>query len=274
MEPSHPARPELAHPSHHPTYDPADSVVRVRDLHRSFTPTGGVLAGLDLDLRAGEVVCLTGRRGSGKSTLLRALARLDRDVVGSGTLRLPEVITVLDADPALLGWRRVLDNITTGLGTFDALRRGRRALAEVGLAARELAWPDDLDDADRHRVALARTTASGTELLLADEPYRGLDAFGQGELHRLLRRAAVTHQMAVLLVTGDVHEAITLADRIITLRDGRIHHDLRVRGREDRAPVGEAYAGIRTLLEAELGLRAGPVGVPTTAEPVARRETA
>jgi sulfonate transport system ATP-binding protein len=248
---------DLHGPTHHPTYDPAESVVRVRDLCRSFTPTGGVLDGVDLDLRSGEVSALMGRRGSGKSTLLRALARVDHEVVGSGTLRLPENIAVLDDDPRLLGWKRVLDNVATGLGTADALLRARRALAEVGLDARELAWPDDLDPADRHRVALARALASGAELILADEPYRSVDALAQRSLHRLLRAITSRHGIAVLFVTNDPHEALTLADRVLTLRDGRIHGDALLRDADGEPPVDSEYAGLRDVLLAELGIGAG-----------------
>lgn len=247
---------DLHGPTHHPTYDPAESVVRVRELCRSFTPTGGVLDGVDLDLRGGEVVALMGRRGSGKSTLLRALARVEHEVVGSGTLRLPETIAVLDDDPGLLGWKRVLDNVAVGLGTSDALVRARRALAEVGLDERELAWPDDLEPADRHRVAVARALAGGAELILADEPFRTVDALGQRVLHRLLRAVCARHGLAVLFVTNDVHEAITLADRILILRDGRIHGDALVRGPHDEVPVDNRYAALRDVLLVELGIGA------------------
>lgn len=261
-------------PTYHPTYDPAGSVVRVRDLHRSFTPTGGVLTGVDLDLRAGEVVALMGRRGSGKSTLVRALARVDREVVGSGTLRLPERIATIDDDPRLRGWRRVLDNVMTDLGTYDALARGRRALAEVGLTARELAWPDDLDEAERHRVALARVLAADAELILADEPFRHLDALAQRDLHRLLRTTTASHQAVVLFVTNDVHEALTLADRVVTLRAGRIHADLAVRSPDGELPTQETYDELRAFLLGELGL-GGATPVPTDRGATAgRRETA
>jgi len=249
------------HGPHHPAYDPAASIARVRDLHRSFTSPGGVLTGVDLDLRAGEVVALVGRRGSGKTTLLRALARLDREVVGSGSLRLPEHITLLDDDDAR-PWRRVLDNAIAGVETYDALRRGRRALGEVGLADHELTWAADLAPEERVRLALANALARGTELLLADEPFRGLDALAQRDLRRLLRGLSRQHGIAALVITNDVHDAITLADRIVTLHEGRIRHDLLVREQGQEAPVGEAYAALTAQLEAELGLAAAPLPAP------------
>lgn len=260
-------------PTHHPTYDPADSVVRVRGLCRTFTPDAGVLDGVDLDLRAGEITGLLGRRGSGKTTLLRALARVDQDVVGTGTLRLPEVIVTLADDTRLLGWRRVLDNVTTGINAADVLTRGRRALAEVGLADRELAWPDDLSPEEQHRVALARAIAQGAELVLADEPYRHLDALARRSLHRQLRTVVTTRGLAVLFVTNDVHEAIALTDRAVTLRDGRIQRDLPIRDPQGLEPGPEEYAGLRDHLLAELGIGAGRSDIPAV-RASARRETA
>ena len=115
--------------------------VRVKSLHRSFNEAGGVLNGLDLDIAPGEFVALLGRSGSGKSTLLRALAGLDHDVTGTGTVSVPERVSVVFQDSRLLPWARVLDNVTLGLRRADAL--GRERLAEVGLAGRERAWPTD-----------------------------------------------------------------------------------------------------------------------------------
>lgn len=258
--------------SDHPTYDPAGSVVRVRDLRRTFTPDAGVLAGIDLDLRGGEVVALAGRRGSGKTTLLRALAGLDREVVGSGSVRVPERVAWVGPDPALLGWKRVLDNVAGGLDSPDPLATARRALAEVGLVGLELAWPDELNPEERHRVALARALANDPGLILGDEPYRGVDAFAQRSLHRLLRTVTANRGLAVLFVTNDAHEAITLADRLVTLRDGRIHGDVSVRAAGGTAPSGPEYVAIWDFLLAELGLtRAAPQVRPPA---VRRAETA
>lgn len=245
------------HGPHHPAYDPAASVARVRDLHRTFTSPGGVLTGLDLDLRAGEVVALMGRRGSGKTTLLRALAQLDRGVVGSGTLRLPESITVLG--DGVRPWRRVLDNAVAGVSTHDALRRGRAALAEVDLGEHEVSWTAELSPEQQVRVALANALARRTELLLADEPLHDLDALAQRRLRELVRRLSQRHGVAALVITNDVHDAITLADRVVSLHEGRIRHDLLVREPGQlQPPAGEAYAALHAQLSAVLGLTDSP----------------
>lgn len=239
----------------HPTYDPAASVVRACGLCRSLTPDGGILDGLDLDLRAGEVVALVGRRGSGKTTLLRALARADREVIASGYLRTPERIAVL-GDARLRPWKRVLDEVALGISesaggasVADVRPRARRALAEVGLIDLEGTWAGDLSPADQQRVLLAQALAGDPDLLLADEPYRGLDALDQRSLHRLLRTVTARRELATLVVTNDPHEALVLADRVIGLADGHVCTDLILRV-DDEAPIDERYAALhRQLLE-------------------------
>ena len=262
----------------HPTYDPAASVVRACGLCRSLTPAGGILDGLDLDLRAGEVVALVGRRGSGRTTLLRALARADREVVASGYLRTPERIAILGESP-LRPWKRVLEEVALGISesaggasVADVRPRARRALAEVGLIDLEGAWAGDLSPVDEHRVLLARALAGDPELLLADDPYRDLDALDQRLLHRLVRTVTARRDLATLVITNDPHEALVLADRIIGLADGRVHSDLTLRGDGiTEAPVAERYAALHQHLLALIGI-AGAQRPASAAGAVSRRE--
>ena len=142
--------------------------VRVADLHRSFNEAGGVLNGLDLEIAPGEFVALLGRSGSGKSTLLRSLAGLDRGVAGTGRIEVPDKVSVVFQDSRLLPWKRLLDNVTLGLRDGDAAARGSQALAEVGLAGRERAWPHELSGGEQQRASLARSLVRDPELLLAD----------------------------------------------------------------------------------------------------------
>jgi sulfonate transport system ATP-binding protein len=202
----------------------ATRTIRIRGLVRSFGDRT-VLDGLDLDIADGEFVALLGRSGSGKSTLLRALARLDRDVAGSGLVEVPENSSVVFQDARLLPWQRVLANVILGLRGPDAGERGRAALAEVGLAGRERAWPNELSGGEQQRVALARSLVSEPDLLLADEPFGALDALTRIKMHGLLRELCARHRPAVLLVTHDVDEAITLADRVVLLDTGHIAVD-------------------------------------------------
>jgi sulfonate transport system ATP-binding protein len=232
--------------------------VRVRGLVRRFT-LKGVLNGVDLDIQAGEFVALLGRSGSGKSTLLRALAGLDREAAGCGTILVPEKLSVVFQDARLLPWMRVVDNVTLGLagqnlGGGNLRQLGAAALAEVELAGRENAWPHELSGGEQQRVALARSLAREPELLLADEPFGALDALTQIRMHVLLRRLSDRHKPAVLLVTHDVDEAIELADRVVMLDDGRIVADVPIDLGTSPEHRGDRFVALRRQLLGLLGV--------------------
>jgi sulfonate transport system ATP-binding protein len=205
-----------------------ESAVHIAGLTRSFG-TRTVLDAVDLDIQPGQFVALLGKSGSGKSTLLRALAGLDHEVTGTGEIRTPDRVSVVFQDSRLLPWKRILHNVVLGVGKHaDADARAREALAEVGLAGRERAWPTELSGGEAQRAALARSLVREPELLLADEPFGALDALTRIKMHVLLRELCERHKPAVLLVTHDVDEAIVLADRILVLQDGRIGVDLTI----------------------------------------------
>ncbi|NJP92480.1 ABC transporter ATP-binding protein [Nonomuraea sp. FMUSA5-5] len=222
----------------------AGEPIRVKGLTRLYGERA-VLDGLDLEIAPGEFVALLGQSGSGKSTLLRALAGLDADVAGAGLVEVPEQVSVVFQDARLLPWQRVLDNVILGLD--GAVERGRRSLAEVGLAGRERAWPNELSGGEQQRVALARSLVREPRLLLADEPFGALDALTRLKMHGLLRRLFEEHRPAVLLVTHDVDEAIALADRVLVLDHGRI-------AAEQRLDVARSAAEVRAELLRALGV--------------------
>ena len=118
-----------------------------------------MLRSLDLDIALGEFVALLGRSGEGKSTLLRALAGLDRDVTGEVVV--DGTVGVAFQDPRLLPWKRVLANVCLGLRVEDPQSVGRNALEEVGLTARQNAWPLTLSGGEAQRASLARALVRG-----------------------------------------------------------------------------------------------------------------
>jgi sulfonate transport system ATP-binding protein len=242
------------------------AVVQVRGLVRRFTRKG-VLEGIDLDIAAGEFVALLGRSGSGKSTLLRALAGLDHEAEGTGTILVPERLSVVFQDARLLPWKRVLDNVLLGLAGAARRARGLKALDEVGLAGRETSWPYELSGGEQQRVALARSLVRGPALLLADEPFGALDALTRIRMHALLRRLSEVYNPAVLLVTHDVDEAIELADRVVVLDDGKIIADIRVALPPDGIARRERTAALQHELLGLLG-----VAVDAATSPYARSE--
>ncbi|MGP3988893.1 ABC transporter ATP-binding protein [Streptomyces sp. 3N207] len=231
----------------------AGAAVRIQGLVRAFGDRR-VLDELDLNIGAGEFVALLGRSGSGKSTLLRAAAGLDHGVDGAGELSAPSNVSVVFQDARLLPWKRVLDNVVLGLSGPDTEGRGREALAEVGLAGRERAWPIELSGGEQQRVSLARSLVRDPELLLADEPFGALDALTRIRMHALLRRLCERHRPAVLLVTHDVDEAIALADRVAVLDEGRMAADLTVDLPGPRRQGSPEYAALRDRLLSTLGV--------------------
>ncbi len=193
--------------------------VTVRQFSRSF---GGnlVLDRIDLTLQPGELVALLGRSGSGKTTLLRALGGLDP--VEDGTIELPAARAVVFQEPRLLPWKRAWENVALGLAGSDARSRALDALEQVELSHRADAWPLTLSGGEAQRVALARALLREPKLLLLDEPFAALDALTRVRMHDLLRKLWRAHEPAILLVTHDVDEAISLANRILVLEKGTI----------------------------------------------------
>lgn len=214
------------------TQTDTDLVVRLRGAGRSFG-AAEVLRGIDLDVAPGEFAALLGRSGCGKTTLLRLLAGLDAGATGD--LRSGRAPAVVFQDPRLFPWRSAVANVALGLrdgeggegGEGSAKQRAAAALAEVGLAGREDAWPRQLSGGQRQRVALARALVREPDLLLLDEPFSALDALTRVSAQALVRRLWELHRPAVVMVTHDVEEALLLADRLILIEEGRIAHDER-----------------------------------------------
>jgi sulfonate transport system ATP-binding protein len=207
--------------SFRPAQASSPPAVSLRGVTRRFSGRT-VLDGVSLDFAAGEFVALIGKSGSGKSTLLRAIAGLDDDVDGDGTMLVPDDRSVLFQDSRLLPWKSVLQNVIFGFRVPDAEERGRAALADVGLAGRDDSWPNALSGGEQQRVALARSLVRQPNLLLADEPFGALDALTRLRMHELLFRLIRQRRPTVLLVTHDVDEAIKLADRVLVMDSGRL----------------------------------------------------
>ncbi len=232
------------------------TVVRLRGVRRHFGDHV-VLDGIDLDLRAGEFVSVLGKSGTGKSTLLRALDGFDRDV--AGYIEVPERRAVVFQDARLLPWARVLDNVVLGLKGKHVRAQARDILGEVYLASHEDDWPVTLSGGEAQRVALARALIREPHLLLLDEPFGALDALTRITMHGLLRALCDRHNPAVLLVTHDVNEAITLSDRIVVLDRGKVVYDEPVTLSEPRELHHEVFATLREQLHERLGVLA-PTG--------------
>jgi sulfonate transport system ATP-binding protein len=240
------------------------SAVRVRGFTRSFGAVR-VLDRLDLEIARGEFVALLGRSGSGKTTLLRTLAGLDP--AGDQDVVVPGARAVVFQEPRLLPWKSVWRNVALGLKSGDAGALAEAALAEVGLAHRKEAWPATLSGGEAQRAALARALVREPQLLLLDEPFASLDALTRIRMHDLVLALWRRHAPAVLIVTHDVDEAVSLADRVLVLEGGRIAAEEVIdlpRPRE----VGPAFQAIRRRLLGHLGVETPAPPGPRAAAPL------
>jgi sulfonate transport system ATP-binding protein len=221
--------------------------VEVRGLRQRFG-SRIVLDGLDLTIQDGEFVALIGRSGGGKTTLLRTLAGLQP--VDEGHVEVAAVRSIVFQEPRLLPWRSVAANVAVGLKR-DERARAATALEEVGLGAFGDVWPGTLSGGEAQRAALARALVREPRLLLLDEPFGALDALTRLNMHRLVRELQIRHRPAVLLVTHDVDEALTLGDRVMLLREGRLEHQIETHSLfNDRLDPGfeQARTQLLTLL--------------------------
>ena len=194
------------------------------------------LRGVDLDVRAGEFVVITGASGSGKSTLMHVLGALDRPDAGEVAIEGRPLADMDEEELALLRRRRLgfvlqffnllptldaRENAAFPLlldGVPDALDRGAAALQDVGLGHRQSHRPAQLSGGEQQRVALARALVTSPAVVMADEPTGNLDSATGGEILTLLRETANRGQ-TILMVTHDPRSA-AMADRVVDLRDG------------------------------------------------------
>jgi NitT/TauT family transport system ATP-binding protein len=177
------------------------------------------LAGLSLSVATGELVCLVGPSGCGKSTLLNIINGLDRDMEGRVTLdgvQATEGIGTVFQNPRLMPWLTVLDNVCLVLdGTPRARRTAADLLGAMGLSDVLDAYPNRLSGGMQRRVALARAFATRPRLLLLDEPFVSLDLPVANRLREMLIELWQSRGAAVLFVTHDLREALTLGDRVL-----------------------------------------------------------
>lgn len=225
--------------------------VSVRGVGRTFAPRdrGGranaVLADVDLEIAAGEIVALIGASGCGKSTLLRQVSGLDAPTAGQILIDGRPVDGVDDRcavafqEPRLLPWRTLAQNVRIGLPRGTDRTTGDQRVAElldlVGLGECTTYRPRQVSGGMAQRASLARALARNPGVLVLDEPFGALDALTRLKMQDLLLEVHAAEPTTVLLVTHDVDEALYLADRVVLL------------GRPDGAPTS-APAGVRSIV--------------------------
>ncbi len=221
------------HPPPHPSSPGAP--VALTDLSRHF---GAVRAldGLSLDIAPGELVALLGPSGCGKTTALRILAGFEAADAGSVSVdgkdvsRIPAArrdMGMVFQSYSLFPNMTALDNVGFGLRMRKqrGSERGRRAadlLEMVGLTDQAKKYPHQMSGGQQQRVALARALAIEPRVLLLDEPLSALDAKVRLQLREQIRALQQRLGTTTLFVTHDQEEALSMADRVGVMRDGRL----------------------------------------------------
>ena len=210
------------------------STLALEDVAFAYPGSGFRIEGLDLAVAPGELVAVIGSSGSGKSTLLKLAAGFlaptrgrividGADVTGTPP-RMRDLGVVFQAY-ALFPHMTALENVAYPLkvrGVEGRREQAMRMLGVVGLAALAERRPDQLSGGQQQRVALARALVFRPRALLLDEPLSALDAALRGEMRDEIRRLQREHAIATLHVTHDQEEALSMADRVVVMREGRI----------------------------------------------------
>jgi putative ABC transport system ATP-binding protein len=223
-------------------------LIETREVTRVYQMGANQVTALDhvtMNVAEGEFVAIQGTSGSGKSTLLNLLGGLDKPTSGD---------VLFDSQPLaplnkkqMARYRRfsvgmIFQNfnlITTmtaaenvrlalafgGMRGVERRRRAQELLERVGLTDRIEHRPAELSGGEQQRVAIARALANNPRVLLADEPTGNLDSTRARELLALLREMTDRDRLTVLLVTHDQELASSFANRIITMKDGRVQKD-------------------------------------------------
>jgi lipoprotein-releasing system ATP-binding protein len=221
----------------------SDVVVSCENLGKTYQGPAPVpvLLGVDLEVRAGERVAITGRSGSGKSTLLHLLGGLDTPTAGTVRVQGRLLSEMGEAERGrmrnatlgfiyqfhhLLAEFTAVENVAMPLfirrtPRVEALKKARQTLEDVGLGHRLDHLPGELSGGERQRCAFARAIVTGPACVLADEPTGNLDEHTADEVFEVMVRMAAARGTAFVIVTHDSALAAR-AGRTLDLHEGRL----------------------------------------------------
>ena len=233
--------------------------VRISNLGFAYggdTPTR-VLSGLDLEVKSGSVHAVVGPNGCGKSTLLRIVAGLEKPSAGRvdfvGPQRHEKKTALVFQDPRLLPWWTVERNVAISAEFSEKPEEVYHKIRDfhtkrMGLGRVRAQKPDTLSLGQQTMAGLGRGIAHDAEVLLLDEPFAHLDALNRRSLHEEFETHWQLDPRTILLVTHDVDEAITLADRVSVMRSGPgpLVDTIEVDAERPRVGISPAHPGMRS----------------------------
>lgn len=208
---------------------------------KKFYKEHTALSSIDLEISAGELVCVVGPSGCGKSTLISLMAGFEKPSYGTVSIDGKEVKSpdsdriMIFQDYGLFPWKTVMGNILFALQAKKikgekALQAAREYIALVGLEGSENKHPYQLSGGMKQRVAIARALAVEPSILFMDEPFAALDAFTRMRLQDEILRLWKEKQPTIVFVTHDLDEAVYLGGRIFVMatNPGRLSRIVKV----------------------------------------------
>ncbi|MDX9846978.1 MAG: ATP-binding cassette domain-containing protein [Tenuifilaceae bacterium] len=233
--------------------------LHIKNLQKSYDDLL-LFSNFNLDIAEGEITCILGPSGGGKTTLLNIIAGLVEPTVGSLVGFNGKVLSYIFQDPRLLPWKTVQENIEFVLtDAYDQTQRqavANRFIKLVELTGFASYYPSQLSGGMRQRVAIARAFAYPSDLILMDEPLKGLDVKLKMNLLRSFSRIWQTDKRTVIFVTHDVDEALMLGNTTIVLGDtpitvkARVSIDIELQKRDISS---DYFKNIRQILHNALG---------------------
>lgn len=236
------------------------SILKINDINKTFSTkhkTVQTLKSINLEIEAGEFICIVGSSGCGKTTLLNIIAGLEKATSGSIFLNEKEIFssgidrTVLFQEHALFPWLRVIDNVEFGMKMLGISKKDRREKAlkyldMVKLRGFENSFIHELSGGMRQRVALARALAVDSDILLMDEPFSALDNQTKNILLNELHNIWIKTRKTIIFVTHNVDEAVYLADKVVVMNSspGKIKKVIDINIEEPRNKICPEYIAI------------------------------
>jgi putative ABC transport system ATP-binding protein len=223
-------------------------LIQLKQIFKQYQTAGAppvpVLHGIDLQINAGEFVCLMGQSGSGKSTLMNILGCLDTPTSGEYLLEGQNVGAMTSDQLAALRNQKLgfvfqgfnllkrmsaIDNVAlpliyAGIDRSQALIRAREKLSVTGLGPFADRLPNQLSGGQQQRVAIARALITNPPILLADEPTGNLDTSTSAEIMSLIAELNRSNRITVILVTHE-SDIATYGQRLVRLKDGTVIFD-------------------------------------------------
>ena len=215
--------------------------ISIKNLNINFEQKS-IYKDFSIDFQENKITAILAPSGAGKTTLLKAISKQEKNS------------SFLFQNPRLLPWKTVFENLTlplenTNLSKEEIIKRGEYFLAQVGLLDRKKDFPKTLSGGEKQRVAMARSFAYPSSLLLMDEAFQSQDLGLKLKLMEDFLQLAKSENKTVILVTHDIREAICLADRIIVLKGSpnQIKMDIQNPLKKENLSIKEKYASKLSL---------------------------